>query len=61
MARHQLAESAQSPVIDTLQCPTCNTTMHLSRITLLKDGYEQRSFVCEHCDRWDNIVCFKFD
>jgi uncharacterized protein YbaR (Trm112 family) len=61
MARQQAAMPATSAAIDSLICPTCGTAMRLTRVAPLENMYEQHSLVCERCDRWDNIIVFRFD
>lgn len=61
MNRQQAAMPAGPEAVDNLLCPVCRTAMQLRRIAPLGNRYEQHSLVCERCDRWDNIVVFKFD
>ena len=61
MARQQAVIPATSKAIQSILCPKCGTAMQLRRIAPLENRYEQHSLVCERCDRWDNVVVFKFD
>jgi len=56
MADYHITTSQNSNAVAVFLCPTCRTAMLLRRTVPLANGYEQRSFACERCERWDNFV-----